>query len=116
MAYYSDPAHLFTGYSTDEGAYAAFPVDYLPTCSGDPNRLNDIKEVLFSLLSVVEADYVGLPAYASGVDVQTKAKNFSISSQLNATGGETMQKTFVVTFVANAPLQDVADESEYNPD
>jgi hypothetical protein len=116
MAYYSDPAHLFPGYATDEGTYAAFPAITLPTCSGNPSNINDIKEVLFSLLSVIEDDYAALPAYSSGVFVQTKAKNFSISSQLNSTGGSTMQKIFIVTFVANAPLQDVADENEYNPD
>jgi len=116
MAYYSDPANLFPGYTTNEGADACFPTEYLPTCSGDSNNLNDIKEILFSLLSVIDNDYASLPAYSSGVGVSTKAKNFSINSQLTATGGETTQKTFTVSFITNSPITDVVDEPEYNPD
>jgi len=116
MAYYSDPSHLFSGYSTDEGNYASFTLASLPSCSGDGNRLNDIKEVLFSLLTVIDDDYAALPAYASGVDVSTKAKNFNISSQLRGTSSNTTVKTFTISFTANSPLTDVADEPEYNPD
>lgn len=116
MAYYSDPVNLFPLYVTDENNYAVFPKDSLPTCSGNPANLNDIKEVLFSMLSVLDDDYATLPAYASGVNVQTKAKNFTISSSLSTNPDNTMRKTFNVSFLANTQILDVADESEYNPD
>lgn len=116
MAYHADPSNLFTGYSTDEGGFAAFPIDYLPSCSGNSNNLNDIKEILFSLLTVVDEDYNSLPPYASGVDVQTQARNFTISSQLRGLSNNTTVKTFSVSFTANSPLTDVADEPAYNPD
>jgi hypothetical protein len=115
MAYYSDPTYLFPGYTSDEGNYAVFPRDLLPTCSGNSANLNDIKEILFSLLTVVENDYVTLPAYSSGVYVQTKAKNFNISST-TTTGENTARKVFTVSFTANAQILDVADENEFNPD
>ena len=116
MAYYSDPTHLFPGYGTDENNYAVFPASGLPSCNANPNNLNDIKEILFSLLTVVDDDYSSLPAYASGVNVMTKATNFSINSSVtNATNG-TMKKTFNVIFTVNAPAVSVANENEYNPD
>lgn len=116
MAYYSDPTHLFPLYVTDEGNYAVFPRDSLPTCSGNSANLNDIKEITFSLLSVLDTDYATLPAYASGVDVMTKAKNFTISSTISTNPDNTIRKTFQVSFLANSQILDVANESEYNPD
>jgi len=116
MAYYSDPTHLFPGYGTDENNYAVFPASELPSCSGNPNNLNDIKEILFSLLTVVEGDYSTLPDYASGVNVQTKATHFNISSTVTGATGNTARKTFTVSFTVNAPAVSVADENEYNPD
>jgi hypothetical protein len=117
MAYDSNPSYLFPGYNTNEGADACFPTDYLPTCSGDPTNLNDIKEVLYSLLSVVAEDYEALPAYSASVETRTRATNFSITSQLSSTGGgPTVRQTFQVSFIMNSPVQDVADEAEYNPD
>lgn len=116
MAYYANPNHLFTGYATSGNVAAIFPVETLPSCSGSASNLGDIKEVLFSLLSVVEDDYSTLPAYASGVNVMTKATNFSINSSVaNATNG-TMKKTFNVIFTVNAPAVSVVNENEYNPD
>jgi hypothetical protein len=115
MAYYSDPVNLFPGYTSDEGNYAVFPRNSLPTCSGNSANLNDIKEVLFSMLTVVDNDYAALPAYASGVLVQTKAKNFTISSNTN-TGEFSVKKTFTVSFTANSQILDVVNESEFNPD
>jgi hypothetical protein len=116
MAYYSNPTNLFPGYGTDEGNYAVFPVSQLPSCSGNPNNLNDIKEILFSLLSVVDNDYANLPAYASGVNVRTKANNFSITSSVGAATGNTVRKVFTVGFTVNAAPTSVADENEFNPD
>jgi hypothetical protein len=116
MAYYSNPTNLFPGYATDEGGYAVFPVSQLPSCSGNPANLQDIKEILFSLLSVVENDYANLPAYASGVNVMTKANNFSITSSVGAATGNTVRKTFTVGFNVVAAPTSVVDENEYNPD
>ncbi len=116
MAYYSDPTNLFTGYVTDEGGFAVFPVSSLPTCSGNPANLTDIKEILFSMLSVIDDDYAALPVYASGVNTQTKAKNFTISSTINTNPDNTTRKTFNVSFIANTQILDVSDEPEYNPD
>jgi len=119
MAYDADARHLFPGYTTGEGTeIAAFLADDLPTCSGDfETNVDDIKEVLYSLLSVVAEDYAQLPAYSSGVDVRTKATNFNITSQLSSTGGgPTVRQTFQVSFIMNSPVQDVADEAAYNPD
>ena len=116
MAYYSNPVNLFPLYTTDEGNYAVFPINSLPTCSGSPANLNDIKEIVFSMLSVLDNDYTALPAYASGVLVQTKAKNFTISSSISTNPDNTMRKTFNVSFLANTQILDVADESEFNPD
>lgn len=116
MAYYADPTNLFTGYVTDEGGFAVFPVSSLPTCSGNPANLTDIKEILFSMLSVVDDDYAVLPAYASGVNTQTKSRNFTISSTISTNPDNTIRKTFNVSFLANSQILDVADEPEYNPD
>ena len=116
MAYYSNPANLFPGYGTDEGGYAVFPVSQLPSCSGNPNNLNDIKEVLFSLLTVVDNDYANLPVYNSGVNVMTRANNFSINSSVGAANGNTIRKTFTVGFTVIAPPTSVVDENEFNPD
>ena len=116
MAYYSNPTNLFPGYATDEGNYAVFPVSQLPSCSGNPSNLNDIKEILFSLLSVVDNDYANLPAYASGVNVMTKANNFSITSSVGAATGNTIRKTFTVGFNVVAAPTSVVDENEFNPD
>jgi hypothetical protein len=116
MAYYSNPVNLFPGYTTDTGTNAVFPIEQLPSCSGSPSNLNDIKEVLFSLLSVVENDYANLPAYASGVNVMTKANNFSITSSVGSAAGNTVRKTFTVGFTVVAAPTSVVDENEYNPD
>lgn len=116
MAYYSDPNNLFPGYTTNEDASAVFPAIQLPTCSGVAGNLQDIKEILYSMLTVIADDYASLPAYASGVDVQTQAKNFSITSRLSSGSNATKIKNFVVSFTVNSPLTDVADENEYNPD
>jgi hypothetical protein len=118
MAYYSDPNNLFPGYTTNEDASAVFPAVQLPTCSGvaASANLQDIKEILYSMLTVIADDYASLPAYASGVDVQTQAKNFSITSGLAAGSNATTIKNFVVSFTVNSPLTDVTDENEYNPD
>ncbi|NBO99276.1 MAG: hypothetical protein EBU90_03995 [Proteobacteria bacterium] len=116
MAYYADPVNLFPAYSTDTNTAAIFPVETLPSCSGNVNNLQDIKEVLFSLLTVVDDDYASLPAYSSGVNVQTKATNFSISSTITNPSNGTVKKTFTVSFTANAPAVSVADENAYNPD
>lgn len=116
MAYYADPTNLFTGYATSGDVAAIFPVETLPSCSGNAGNLQDIKEVLFSLLSVVDEDYASLPAYSSGVNVQTKATNFSISSTISNPSNNTVRKTFTVTFVANAPTTSVVDENAFNPD
>ena len=116
MAYYSDPNNLFPGYTTNEDASAVFPAIQLPTCSGVAGNLQDIKEILYSMLTVIADDYASLPAYASGVNVQTQAKNFSITSGLAAGSNATTIKNFVVSFTVNSPLTDVADENEYNPD
>ena len=115
MAYNSDPTNLFSGYATDEGGFAVFPVSSLPTCSGNPANLTDIKEILFSMLSVIDSDYSALPAYSANVNTSTKAKNFTISSNTN-TGEFSVRKTFTVSFTANSQILDVADEPEYNPD
>jgi hypothetical protein len=116
MAYDANPTGIFPGYSTNEGGSAVFDVNTLPTCSGTPNNLNDLKEILYSLLEVTASDYATLPAYESGVDVRTKAKNFSISSSVSPGAGEQVTKRFTVNFTMNSPIVDVADEPEYNPD
>jgi hypothetical protein len=116
MAYHADPSHLFTGYATSGDVAAIFPVETLPSCSGSASNLGDIKEVLFSLLSVVEDDYSTLPAYASGVNVQTKATHFNISSTVTGATGNTARKTFTVSFTVNAPAVSVTNENAYNPD
>lgn len=116
MAYYADPVNLFTGYATSGNVAAIFPVETLPSCSGNSSNLSDIKEILFSLLSVVEDDYVSLPAYSSGVNTMTKATNFAISSTVTNSTGNTAKKTFTVSFTVNAPAVSVLDENAYNPD
>lgn len=116
MAYYADPSHLFTGYVTSGDVAAIFPVETLPSCSGNPSNLGDIKEILFSLLSVLDDDYAGLAAYSSGLYVQTKATNFAISSTVTNSTGSTAKKTFTVSFNVNAPAVSVTDENAFTPD
>ena len=117
MAYQADPTYLFPGYGTDEGNYAVFPVSQLPSCSGNPNNLNDIKEILFSLLSVVDDNYANLPVYSSGVGgAVTKANNFAITSSVGAANGNTVRKTFTVGFTVLAAPTSVVDEPNHNPD
>lgn len=116
MAYYADPSNLFTGYATSGNVAAIFPVESLPSCSGTASNLDDIKEILFSMLTVIDEDYATLPAYSSGVNLQTKATNFNISSSVTNPVGGTVRKTFNVSFTVNAPAVSVADENEYNPD
>ena len=116
MAYSANPAQIFTAYTTDTDTAAVFDVASLPSCSGNPSNLQDIKEVLFSILSVVEADYSSLPAYSSGVALRTKANNFSITSSVGAANGDTVRKTFTVGFTVVAPPTSVLDEPNYTGD
>ena len=113
MAYSANPTYIFPAYTTDTNTAAVFDVTSLPSCSGNPTNLNDIKEVLFSILSVVENDYADLPAYASGVAQRTKANNFSITSSVGAATGNTIRKTFTVGFNVIAPPTSVLDEPHY---